>query len=123
MSKEYLAVSDGTYTLTETDAPNQFYFYRNDDGVLGEVDHEPMDLYHAYIMNKMMNGEITDIVANNIRSQISSDGKCMRLLVAPIGEEPKAPEELEEVNLNVPRRKPKKNVLQKIKRFLLGKSV
>lgn len=33
MSKEYLAVSDGTYTLTETDSPNQFYFYRNDDGV------------------------------------------------------------------------------------------
>ena len=123
MSKEYLAVSDGTYTLTETDSPNLFCFYRNDHGVLGEVDHEPMDLYHAYIMNKMMNGDITDIVANNIRSQISSDGKFMRLLVAPIGEEPKAPEELEKFDLNVKRRKPKKNVFQKIKRFLLGKSV
>ena len=119
MSKEYLAVTDGTYTLTETDVSNQFYFYRNDGGVLGEIDHEPIDLYHAYIMNKMMNGEITDIVANNIRSQISSDGKCVRLLVESIGEGTKDSEDFDDVN--VKRRKPKKYLLQRIKRFFLGR--
>lgn len=123
MSREYLGISDGTYTLRETDVPYQFYFYRNDGDVLGDVEDEPMDLYHAYIMNKMMTGEITEMVMNNIRSQLSSDGKCIRLLVAPIGEEPKSPEEIEEDRVYAPRRKPKMNLWQKIKRFFTGKAV
>ena len=46
MANEFLAVSDGTYTLSETENKNQFYFYRNDGAVLTDIDMEPMDLYH-----------------------------------------------------------------------------
>ena len=88
MANEFLAVSDGTFTLSETENKNQFYFYRNDGEVLTDIDREPMDLYQAYIMRKMMNGEITDIVMNNIYSETSDDGKCIRLTICDIGEKP-----------------------------------
>ena len=51
---ELYGISDGTYTLQETDNKNQFLFYRNDGGVLTDIDHEPLDLYHAYIFQKMV---------------------------------------------------------------------
>ncbi|MBR2241216.1 MAG: hypothetical protein IJ890_07570 [Clostridia bacterium] len=86
MANEFRAVSDGTFTLQETENKNQFYFYRNDGEVLADIDREPMDLYHAYIMQKMMSGEITDVVMNNIYSEISEDGKCIRLIICDIGE-------------------------------------
>ncbi len=86
MANEFLAVSDGTFTLSETELKNQFYFYRNDGEVLTDIDREPMDLYQAYIMRKMMNGEITDMVMNNIYSETSDDGKCIRLTICDIGE-------------------------------------
>ena len=88
MANEFLAVSDGTFTLQETENKNQFYFYRNDGEVLTDIDREPMDLYQAYILRKMMNGEITDIVMNNIYSETSDDGKCIRLTICDIGEKP-----------------------------------
>ena len=88
MANELRAVSDGTFTLHETENKNQFYFYRNDGQVLADIDREPMDLYHAYIMQKMMSGEITDVVMNNIYSEISEDGKCIRLTICDIGEKP-----------------------------------
>jgi len=88
MANNFYAISDGTYTLQESDNPNQFYFYRNDGKVLTDIDREPMDLYHAYIMNKMMNGEITDMVMNNIYSQMSSDHTTIRLTISDIGEDP-----------------------------------
>lgn len=88
MANEILKVSDGTFTLTETEVKNQFYFYRNDGEVLKDIDREPMELYRAYIMNKMMNSEITEIVMNDIYSETSDDGKCIRLTVCEIGEKP-----------------------------------
>ncbi len=86
MANEFRAVSDGTFILQESENKNQFYFYRNDGEVLADIDREPMDLYQAYIMQKMMSGEITDIVMNNIYSEISEDGKCIRLTISDIGE-------------------------------------
>ena len=88
MANEFFAVSDGTFTLLETKKKNQFYFYRNDGEVLIGIDNEPMDLYQSYIMNKMASGEITGAVMNNICFETSNDGKCIRLTVYDIGEEP-----------------------------------
>ena len=86
MSKELLGFSNGEYTFTETEVENQFLFYRNDEKILGDVGHIPMEFYQHYIMNKMFNGEITEMVANNIRFETSTDGKCIRLTVTDIGE-------------------------------------
>jgi len=111
MSTELLAISDGTFTLSETENKNQFYFYRNDGQVLSDVDRKPMDFYQAYIMKKMMNGEITEIVMNNIYSEVSDDGKCIRLTICEIGE--KAPNDN---SSNVNKKQPNflKRVLHKI---------
>ncbi len=86
MTNEFLAVSDGTYTLSETENKNQFYFYRNDGAVLTDIDREPMDLYQAYIIQNMMNGGITHVVMNNIYSEMSDDKKCIRLTICDFGE-------------------------------------
>ena len=86
MANEFITVSDGTFTLQETENKNQFYFYRNDGEVLADIDSEPMDLYHAYIFQKMMSGEITSMVMNKIYSERSEDGKYIRLTICDIGE-------------------------------------
>lgn len=86
MANEFRTVSDGTFTLSETENKNQFYFYRNDGDVLADIGSEPMNLYHAYIMQKMMNGEITDMFINDIYLETSDDGKCIRLTICGIGE-------------------------------------
>ena len=88
MANDYNAVTDGTYTLMESDNPNQYYFFRNDKQVLTDVDREPMDLYQALIMKKMMDGEITGMVMNNICYETSDDGTTIRLTVSDIGEVP-----------------------------------
>jgi len=88
MTKEFLAFSDGTYTLSETEVENEFYFFRNDGGVLSDITDEPLDFYHTYIMKKMMDGEITDMVMKNIYSQMSTDNKCIKLTVYEYGESP-----------------------------------
>ncbi|MBR6034128.1 MAG: hypothetical protein IKP28_05300 [Clostridia bacterium] len=82
MADVFQAVTDGTFTLQETENKNQFYFYRNDGGVLTDVDREPIELYQAYIAHKIMSGEITSIVVSTIQSEISDDGKCIRLTIS-----------------------------------------
>lgn len=77
--KQFLCVSHGGYILCETAQPNQFHFYREDGKVLGDVGRLPMDMYQAYICQKMMSGEITTVVMNNILFETSTDGKCIRL--------------------------------------------
>ena len=113
MANEFLAVSDGTFTLTETENKNQFYFYRNDGDVLTDIDREPMDLYQAYIMQKMMSGEITEMVMNNIYSETSDDGKCIRLTICEIGEEP-----IRNTNSTVNQKKP--NFLKRLFHKIFG---
>lgn len=89
MEKEYLSVSNGEFTLSETEVENQFLFYRNDGEVLGDVGRIPMVFYREYIVHKMIEGEITDMVMNNIYFETSGDGKMIRLTISDIGDSKK----------------------------------
>ncbi len=89
MAYEFLSVSDGTFSLLETENENQFYFYRNDGDVLTNIDREPMDLYHAYIMRKMINDEMIDKVTSNIYLEMSDDKTYIKLTVCDIGKKTK----------------------------------
>lgn len=86
MSKELMAMSNGTFTLAESENPNVFYFYRNDNEVIGDVGRIPMGFYQNYICKKMMDGEIKEMVMNDICFETSNDGKCIRLTISGIGE-------------------------------------
>ena len=88
MAVELNAISDGTFTLQETEDKNRFYFYRNDGEVLTDIEREPMDLYQAYIAHQMMSGEIKDVVMNNIDFEISDDEKIIRLTISEITKQP-----------------------------------
>ena len=79
--KKYLSISNGTYTLSESDEEDRFYFYRNDEGDLTGDEEEPMELFQAYMMRKFMEGELTDMVICNVRTELSTDNKCIRLTV------------------------------------------
>ncbi len=71
-------ISDGTFTLQESENENEFFFFRNDGQVLEGIDDEPSAFYQAYIMQKMMNGEINGMVMSNLHWQMSTDGKVIR---------------------------------------------
>lgn len=87
MSNELKAMTDGTFTLSESEDTNVFYFYRNDRKVIGDVGRIPMDFYQNWICTKMMNGEITEMEINDTCFfEISDDGKCIRLIVSGSGE-------------------------------------
>ena len=86
MSNELKAMTDGTFTFSESEDPNVFFFYRNDGEVIGNVGRIPMDFYKNWIRTKMFNGEITEMVMNDICFATSIDGKCIRLTVSGIGE-------------------------------------
>ncbi len=84
MDNKLLSITDGTYTLSESNVKNQFYFYRNDGNELGKIQHEPMELYQVYIMHKMTLGEMTDIIMSNVEFEESTDGKCIRMTMSEI---------------------------------------
>ena len=87
MAQEYNAITDGTFTLQESDDKKQFYFFRNDGGKLTDQD-DPMDLFHAYIMSKMMSGEITGMITSNIRCEKSEDDTTIRITLLDFTETP-----------------------------------
>ncbi len=91
MSNELKAITDGTFTFAESEDPNVFYFYRNDREVIGDVGRIPMDFYQNWICTKMLNGEITKTVMNNVCFETSNDGKCIRLTVSGIKSKQKQP--------------------------------
>ena len=86
MTKEFKTISDGVFTLQETRNKNQFFFYRNDGDFLKNVDKEPMYFYQIYITKRILAGEITGTVMNNFYTDISDDGKYIRLTVSDLGE-------------------------------------
>lgn len=89
MANEYLTVSNGIFTLSETKNKNQFYFYRNDGEVIGDIGNEPIDLVQAYLSRKMMDGEFTDMISKDIYFKKTEDGKCGVLTICEIGEKVK----------------------------------
>lgn len=87
MANEFLTITDGEFSLQESDVKNQFYFFRNDEKVLEEADYDkPMEFYQGYLIEKMSTGEITGIVMNNIRFEVSDDEKCIRLTIMDVDE-------------------------------------
>jgi len=91
MDKQYVAVGNGEFILSETDVKNQFLFFREDGGVLGEVGRIPMDLYQDYIAHKMLSGGISGIVMHNICFETSVDGKYIRLTVLGMDDNEETP--------------------------------
>lgn len=83
MPKELLKITDGTYTLEETGKENELFFFRNDKEVLGDVGQIPFKLFSRYIVEKVTKGEFQgNRYQMKIHSDISSDGKVIRLTIS-----------------------------------------
>lgn len=79
MPKELTVVTNGTYTLEETKEENQFYFFRNDHGVLKDVGTLPLEMFSRYLIQKVKEGEINEVYDGEIYFELSTDGTVMRL--------------------------------------------
>lgn len=94
MEKKYMSITDEVYTFTESDQEDVFYFYRNDDGVIGE-NYDPkmiMDFYRVYIFEKMTKSEnVPEMVCKDLEFTISDDGKAIRLIAKDTGKAKKEP--------------------------------
>ena len=86
MAEGYLTLTNGEFSLQESDTPNILYFFRNDGECLGDVGRIPMEFYQEYMARKMMEDGATEYIANNILFQTSDDGKIIRLTVYGFGE-------------------------------------
>ena len=83
MSERKIAFTDGTHTFAETGVKNEFYFYRNDRNVLGKMgSNDVMFFFSQYLLKKVDEGEIQDVYAGEINFEISTDGKCIKMIVA-----------------------------------------
>lgn len=83
MSNELKAITDGTFTFSASEEPNVFYFYRNDNEVIGNVGRTPIDFYLNWIYTQMSNGKITEmVVANDFCLKTSNDGKRIKLTIS-----------------------------------------
>ena len=83
MSKGKIAFTDGTHTFAETGVKNEFYFYRNDREAIGKLgSNDVMIFFSQYLLKKVDEGEIQDVYAGEINFEISTDGKCIKMIVA-----------------------------------------
>lgn len=83
--KTFKTVTDGVHILSETENENQFYFYRKDGRVLGNVGRLPMDMYEHYVCTKMIESNQMEIISNKIEFETSTDGTCIRLTTMDFG--------------------------------------
>ena len=79
MSKEVTVVTNGTYTLEETEVENQFHFFREDHGVLEDVGTLPIEMYARYMVQMARDGQIDNWYEVQIIYEISDDNRILRL--------------------------------------------
>lgn len=84
MSKELQKLTNGQYTLTETENENQFLFFRNDNEVLAYVGSEPLELFARYLIEKDKKGELRPNMEykGSIAFEISYDHRKMRMTIS-----------------------------------------
>lgn len=83
MDNSFSAVSNGIFTFRETEKEGVFYFYRNDGEVLGDDYDNPMDFYSAYLLNA---NPCETIIMKDVYTEISEDGKILRVTLCKMGE-------------------------------------
>ena len=83
MVQELRELTDGVFTLKETEVEGEFIFFRNDKEVLKNVGtNNVMVLFSKYLFEKSQKGEIQQSVYEcKMRFEISTDGKIIKLTV------------------------------------------
>ena len=71
--------SEGDYTLRETEHINQYVFFRSDGECLTNIDKEPIDLYHSFMV-KVAGAPIEE---DNYGYEMALDNKAIRLTIYP----------------------------------------
>ena len=82
MTRESLPVVRDGYILSGAEGPNQFRFYRNDFGVLGNIPKSKvLDFYQTYVMREAQVGKKSGILEEEISFTKTEDGKCILITV------------------------------------------
>ncbi len=90
VKKELVAVSNGTYTIRKADRENEYYFYRNDGGVLYDCEDVAMNIYREYVLRKSKeNPNFIHNAYSRIYFETSEDERVMKLTVSGLFITPK----------------------------------
>lgn len=81
MPKKSIKVTDGTFSLIESEVKNQLYFYREDGAPLGDVENMPLVLFSQYLVCRADEEELPKFYEAEFLCEISKDGKVIRLTV------------------------------------------
>ena len=85
MTNEFLKVTDGVFTLTETEKENQFKIYRNDGKKIRNSDENVAHmLYQKYLINQIAEGKIKEVPMSIMNCQMSADRKNIILKIRNI---------------------------------------
>lgn len=113
MSKNYNAVTDGTYILQQGENEKQFFFFRKDGGEINQEEADPMDLYQAYVCRQMFESPNPSMMMGNLKFETSTDNKCIRITVVDFSETP--------MENNTIEAKKKKSWLERVKEKFVKK--
>ena len=75
MKNEPLVISNGIYTLSETENEEQLKFFRNDEEVLDNIGDKPIEFYYAYLIKKIANKELEETAEYTASFELSDDKK------------------------------------------------
>ena len=82
MSKKLTGVTNGEYTLEEIREGEEFWFFRNDNGILRNIGTLPVEMYARYLVQKMNEGEIDNGYTRELNYELSVDGKVLKLMLS-----------------------------------------
>ena len=84
MDPKLQELTDGTYTLKETEVENQYLFFRNDHQVLGNTGSAYIYLFARYFNEKFSDGNEKKDVSyiGEMSFEISRDCKVLRITVS-----------------------------------------
>lgn len=87
MAQKLLELTNGVFTLKETEVESQLIFFRNDNEVLKNVGtNNIMELFSKYLLERFPEGRIQQSVYEckmrfEMRFEISTDGKIITMTV------------------------------------------
>ncbi|MBQ7668078.1 MAG: hypothetical protein IJS47_02000 [Clostridia bacterium] len=83
--KEIRALMTGGYVFQESNEPDVFYFYREDEKELTEeeISTTAVEMFQEYIFERMLAGEIKNqkVKSDSIKTVVSKNGKFLRIIV------------------------------------------
>ncbi len=86
MKNDMILISNGIYTLKETENESQFCFSRNDGRPLQEIGQKPLEFYYAYLVKQLVNKQVSDTIKCSVSVELVEGCRYAIISARPIVE-------------------------------------